>query len=180
MDEDSLYYALPTPREVRTRGMPEDLRRFYRSHEGIGLETPPDRAVRLARLDEVRPVGWRDLHIVGDDEPPHQGWESFAGWRIGYSDMLDEIVYIVHAPGVPPGAVLAMGTGMTMGPGGNDANGPGSAIVVAASFDDWIRRLEQHGPLAHGLFVDDELPDEVAAKLHAELARLNPRSDYAK
>jgi hypothetical protein len=160
--------------------MPEPLRHFYRTHEGIGLESPPDRAVRLARLDEVQHVTWKDLHIVGDDEPPHEGWKSFAAWRIGYSDMLDEIVFVVRAPGVPTGAVLAMGTGVMIGPAGDDGEGPGGAIVIARSFDDWITRVQRDGPLAHGLFVDQELPNQVAKELRMELARLNPHSDYAK
>lgn len=180
MDDDSFYYKLARPREVERREMPDALRRFYRNHEGIGLESPSSHVVRLARLDEVRRITWTDLHILGDEDPPHDGWKSFSAWRIGYSDMLDEIVYVVHAPGVSAGSVLAAGIGVMLGPPGDDEEGPEGAIVVAGSFEDWIKRVEQHGPVAHGLFVHEDLSDDAAEQLRAELARLNRYSDYSR
>src|SRR5688500_13228855 len=98
-DGDRPFFTLRKPRTVARAGLPPDLATFCRSHEGIGIEHPPDRFVRMCKLDEVRRVGWKDLHIVGDDVPPDDGWANFAGYRVGYSDMLDEIVWAVSAPG---------------------------------------------------------------------------------
>ena len=169
------YFALNAPRRVDRTDLPDDLARFYARHEGVGLEAPPDRSVRIARLDQVRRLGWKDLHIMGQYDPPHAGWASFAALRIGRSDMLDEIVYVLSGPaGIPPGSIVAMGTGGIAGPAGDDPRGPGSALVIAASLDAWVARMERDGADAHGLGADP------GSELAKELARLNPHSYYAR
>lgn len=158
--------------------MPEPLRRFFETNEGIGVETSPDRPIRIAKLKEAGPVQWKDMHIIGTYEPPGE-WKQFAGWRIGYSDTLDEIVYVIRAPGIREGSVIAMGT-TPAGPGGLDRFAPEGSLVLAESFDKWIARLQQHGPDAHGLFPDMELPENIGKEIHDEIIRMNPHSGYAR
>jgi hypothetical protein len=142
MDDNSAYFRLKSPREVDGPKLPADLVRFYAYHEGVGIESEPDRAIRLCRLSEVAKIGWKDLHILGEDEPTHEGWSAFDGFRVGYSDTLDEIVYVISAPGIRSGSVMALGESAMVGPPGDDADGPYGAIVLADSFGAWVQRLE--------------------------------------
>jgi hypothetical protein len=174
------YVDLAVPRSIGRTELPKEVAEFYMRHEGIGIESDPDRVIRLCRLDELARVSWEDLHLFGGSPPPHEGWASFDGFRLGYSDTLDELLYVLKAPGIPAGSVLAMGVNAMVGPAGSDVDGPNGSIVLAGSFDEWIGRLERFGSAAHGLFIDMDLPDEVAQVLFQRLAELNPHSEYAK
>ena len=89
--------------------------------------------------------------------------------------MLDEIVYVLSAPGIPRGSILMLGTGVVVGPAGTDPNGPEGAIVVAGSWDEWIDRMNRHGQWGDtGIGADRE------TELWRRLAELNPHSNYAK
>lgn len=46
----------------------------------------------MSKFSEVKPIAWKDLHIVGADMPP-AGWESFSGYRLGVGSFFDEIIY---------------------------------------------------------------------------------------
>jgi len=170
------YLPLDKVRPVENPGLPPDLRAFYAAHEGVGLSGPSDRPVRLVKFAELRLVGWSDL--FGSGEPIHPGWGSFSAFKIGRSDYGDEILRVVTAPGIPRGSVLATGVSVMFGPPGEDRDGPEGALIVAGSFGKWIARLERHGPIAHGLYLDLENA-EVEDELKAELAALNPYSRYA-
>ena len=169
------FVPLRKKRRVDRGELPQDLVRFYVSNEGVGLKHDPDRMVRVALLDEVQRVVWEDLHLVSLFPPPSKAWSSFEAFRVGYSDTLDEIVYVLSAPGISRGSILVMGTGVTVGPPGTDANGPEGAIVVAGSWDEWIGRMRQH---AH--WGDSGIGSERGTRLSQRLAELNPHSDYAK
>src|SRR5262249_19706063 len=108
------FVHLAEPRAVNRSELPPDLAEFYTTHEGVGLESSPDRAVRLCKLDEVTRVGWKDLRLVGDVP---EGWEGFAAFRIGMGMFFEEIVYILDAPSCPAGSILALGRDLA-GPGG--------------------------------------------------------------
>jgi hypothetical protein len=64
------FEKLTTRRLINRSDLPLDLAEFYAENEGMGLESSPDRIVRLCRLDEVSRVGWRDIHLDGKDDCP--------------------------------------------------------------------------------------------------------------
>src|SRR5262245_22307286 len=102
------FVQLGAIREVNRPELPSDLAEFYARHEGIGLESSPDRTVRLCRLDEVARIGWKDLQLVTANEVP-EGWEGFAAFGIGMGRFFEEIVYVLNAPSCSPGSILEIG-----------------------------------------------------------------------
>src|SRR5262245_16335096 len=90
------FKRLPRRRKVMRPGLPSDLPQFFSVNEGVGVESSPERLVRLCRLDEVSRIKWQDLHIFGEEVC--SGWESFAAFRIGVSSFLDEIAYVISSP----------------------------------------------------------------------------------
>jgi hypothetical protein len=90
------FIQLATPREVNRPELPPDLVEFYASHEGIGLESDPDRTVRLCRLDEVVRVRWKDfpwgkdeyLEACEDFTAFRKAWEDFAAVQIGMGSIV--------------------------------------------------------------------------------------------
>jgi hypothetical protein len=135
------FIRLPMPRMVSRPELSSGLAEFYAWHEGVGLESSPDRPVRLCKLDEVTRVGWKDLLVVSDVP---EGWERFAAFRIGRGMFFDDIVYVLEAPSCPPGSILAIGRDLC-GPGGDGPFRLESSLVLAATFPAWLAHLERWG-----------------------------------
>jgi hypothetical protein len=167
------FERLVVPRALSRADLPADLAKFYAENEGVGLESSPDRIVRLCRVDEVVRVAWRDLHVLGQDEGP--GWESFAAFRIGLSSFFDEIVYVLDSPCCSRGAVLALGTDIS-GPAGEGPCLLEPSLLLAASFQEWIQHMEQTDWMEYG-FVPGGIDDLAAHEqegLRRYYQRLNP------
>jgi hypothetical protein len=161
---------------VPERWLPDDLRQFYSTCEGVGLDSTSDRPVRLCRLNELRPVSLQDIGMFRGYEP-EDSWADFSGVRIGAGCFGDEIVYILRAPLGGVGSIAAFGCDIS-GPGGSgeDANIPGS-LVLAGDFQDWLIRLAKDEWHEYGLVAGeiDKLPDQRAAELRRHFRKLNPR-----
>ena len=169
---------MPARRDIGRADFPADLTEFYAEHEGVGLESKGHHTIRMARLSEVTKIAWKDLGLSAD--PPHAGWASFSGYRIGFSDYGDEIVYVLSAPGIPAGSVLALGATELYGPAGGDQDGTQGALVLGASLGDWLERMRRFGTAADGLYGECGVPEWVADIVEAEIARLNPFSQRAR
>src|SRR5262249_14324423 len=143
------FIRLNARRALGRPDLPSDLAEFYAEHEGAGLSNDWDCNVRTCRLDEVSRISWRDLHILGDENCP-EGWERFAGFRIGLSSFFDEVVYVLAAPSCPAGAILTLGVDVA-GPGGSGPTALECSLVLAPSFNEWRRHLEQTGGVEYGL-----------------------------
>jgi hypothetical protein len=142
------FVHLAKPRPVELPALPADLVAFYTANEGVGLERSPDRLVSFCCLDEVRRIGWQDLHNFGADESA--GWENFAAYRLGVSSFFDEIVYVLDAPSCPAGSILTLG-GDVSGPGGSGPAVFEASLVLASSFAEWLGHLEECGWTEYGL-----------------------------
>ena len=94
------FTLLKSSRRIEADWLPQDLRDFYATREGVGLSSTPDRLVRLCELDEVARVRWGDLHIIGARKR-RVAWENFSGIRLGRSSFGDEIVLVLSAPSAP-------------------------------------------------------------------------------
>ena len=168
------FRRLAAPRAVDRR-LPPELADFYARHEGVGLDTGPDRFVRLCTLGEVVRVGWADVGSVGDVP---EAWGRFAALRVGLGMQGEWIVYVLDAPSCPPGSVLAVGTYLVgVGAGGEGSDALDGTLVLAASFPGWLAHLEMWGwaePIIAGM---GNLP----ADQHREACRyylaLNPGMD---
>lgn len=167
------FEPLAEPRLLNRPELPPDLAQFYEQNEGVGLESRPDRLIRLCRLDEVARVGWPDLHIFGENDCT--GWNSFAGFRIGVSSFFDEILYVIDSPCCPPGAVLTIGLDVS-GPGGNGPASLEPSLVLAATFPEWIGHLKASGWIEYGLVPGGlaELPAAEQQELRQYYQALNP------
>jgi hypothetical protein len=151
------FIPLAARRAVNRSELPPDLIEFYSAHEGVGLESSPDRPVRLCRLNEVALIRWNGLLILPGDVP--KGREGFAAVRVGVGMFSDEIVYVLHAPSCPPGSVLAIGRDLA-GPGGDGPFSLESTLVLAASFPGWLVHLERWGWVEYAV-AGWEAPPEV-------------------
>ena len=171
------YFKLPRRRQITRPEWPQDLLDFFSMHEGLGFALQNGPLVQVAKVDEVFKVGWVDLKLSPD--PPHAGWDNFTGFALGGSDYGDRIVYVVTAPGIPTGSILALGVGAMSGPAGDDKDGPVGALVLSDSLKNWIARMERLGPMAHGIYLDPDLPDWVSESIESEIVRLNPFSKWA-
>lgn len=149
------FVRLPTARAVNRPELSADLADFYARHEGVGLESSPDRPVRLCTLDEVTLVRWDGL-LTGSPTP--EGWEGFAAFRIGMGMFFDEILCVLAAPSCPPGAVLAVGYDLG-GPGGDGPFRLEGSLVLAASFPAWLSHLEQWGWVEYAVAGWDPPPE---------------------
>ena len=171
------YVRLALKRAAARSDLPEDLNQFYAAHEGMGLQPQPGCVLQLAKYDEVGVVGWEDLGVP--EGLPDPRWKDFRAIRIGHDNSWDTIYYVRWAPGASAGSILAFGD-IADGPAGQDRGGTVGALVLAASFHDWINRMARHGPDASGLFFPIELPESAQDEIVAELAALNPYSRYGR
>ncbi len=169
------YCRLVAPREVADRRLPDDLRQFFAGNEGIGLDSNPERIVRLCKLSEVKAVQWADLHIFGKYEPD-PGWEEFAGYRIGISSFGDEIIYVLKAPVCASGSILTLGPDVA-GPGGTGPLAIEPSLVLSPNFDEWLRNMERAGWREYGLTPGGirELPRSQKDQLLRYYKGLNPK-----
>ena len=143
------FFRLPSSRVVNRPELPSDLAAFYSDYEGVSLGSDPrDRNVRLCTLDEATLIGWKDVHILGQEEVP--GWRDFAAIRIGISSYFDEILYVLGAPICPHGAILAIGIEVG-GPGGNGPHQLAASLVLASSFKEWIQHMKSLDWVEYGL-----------------------------
>jgi len=168
--EPKPFITLPLPRVVDRPELPPDLADFYAQHEGIGLDTEPDRTVRLCRLNEVARGGWKDL-VRGDEVP--EGWEGFTAILIGMGEFFEKIVYVLDAPSCPAGSILAIG-GLAPGPGGQGPASLESSLVLAASFADWLAHLERCGWVEYAVAGIGDLGEEHQHELCKYYLALNP------
>jgi hypothetical protein len=168
------YRRLGAPREIADRRLPDDLRRFYAQNEGVGLDSDPQRIVRLCKLAEVRAVRWADLHILGK-EKAGRGWEEFAGYRIGVSSFGDEIIYVLNAPVCAAGSIFTLGPDV-QGPGGTGPLAIEPSLVLSGNFDEWLRNMDRAGWREYGLTPGDisELPKARKDRLLRYYKVLNP------
>jgi len=171
------YHPLANARDVEN--VPSMLQRFYAANDGVGLESPPDRPIRLCHLEEAVPVQWSDLHIVGK-YPPESGWEEFSGYRIGVSNFLDEIILLLKSRVCPPGSIITLGPDVA-GPGGDGPYTLEYSLVLASDFDSWLDRLEQDNWKEYGLGPGEiaDLPRPRALSLKQHFHRLNPGISWA-
>ena len=171
------FIDLKVSRAVTIAWLPEVLRNFYRTHEGL---TNVDQGIRMCRLNEVAEIRWKDLHIFGT-YPPNGGWASFRGIRLGASAYFDEIFYVLEAPVARSGSIIAFGVEVN-GPGGTGDEAFEPSIVLAASFEDWIDRLRKDNWEDYGLFPGGihRLQQERQMQLNKQLLSLNPKISWAK
>jgi hypothetical protein len=169
------YRRLAAPREVADQRLPDDLRQFYASNEGVGLDSDPERIVRLCKLAEVKAVQWADLRILGEDKPA-RGWEEFAGYRVGRSSFGDEIIYVLRAPVCPAGSIFTLGPDVA-GPGGAGPLAIEPSLVLSPNFDEWLRNMERAGWHEYGLTAGGirELPNARKDQLLRYYKGLNPK-----
>jgi hypothetical protein len=168
------FTVLKKSRRIDTDWMPQDLRDFYATREGVGRESTPDRLVRLCKLAEVTRIKWADLHIFGGDKPP-RGWKDFSAIRLGISSFFDEIVWVLAAPSAPAGSIMTFGPDVA-GPGGTGKETIEGSLVLSDDFDHWITRLARDGWTEYGLVPGSitEQPAERQKELRAHFKRLNP------
>ena len=168
---------VPLAESRPVEGLPPDLAAFYAENEGVGLESSPDRLVRLCRLDEVLRIGWRDLHIFGND--PWPSWERFAAYRIGISSFFDEIVYVLDAPACPAGSILTIGVDIS-GPGGSGEAALKPSLILSSGLTEWLRHLERHGWMEYGLVPGSlvDLTEIEQRSLRHYYQSLNPGIDW--
>lgn len=169
------FVTLPSPRTIDRADLPDDLVRFYSQHEGVGLESKADRTIRLCMLSEVRQIGWRDVHVLGQED--FEPWNSFHGIRIGVSMYFDEILYVLNAPCCGRGTILTIGPDIS-GPGGVGAEIDllEPSLVLAESFDAWLQRLEECNWEEYGIRPGalTELPSSERRTNWQHYKRLNP------
>lgn len=167
------FVSLQDPRAVERDDLPPDLLRFYERHEGVGLESSPERDVRLCKLAEVKEYAWRDVPIFGADAEP--GWGEFRGLYIGVSSFHDGIYWVRKAPCCPAGSILTIGPDIA-GPGGGGDHTIEPSLVLAASFDEWIDRLGRYRWTEFGLAPGsiDDLPAAARPAVRSYYRALNP------
>jgi hypothetical protein len=167
------FVPLETPRSVDRSDLSPDLIGFYESNEGVGLESSPERIVRLCRLSEVKELAWRDIPIFGPEDMA--GWEDFQGLYIGISTWFDRIYWVRRAPCCRAGSILTLGVDVA-GPGGQGDHVLEPSLVLASSFDMWLAHLARHEWFEYGLAPGAiwDLPDADQSELRAYYTSLNP------
>lgn len=172
------FAPLSAARNIERLNLPEDLAEFYRHNEGVGLESDPERLIRLCQLAEVEQIGWSDLHVIGEDSL--EGWEHFSGYRIGISSFFDEIVYVLNAPTCPPGSILLLGVDIC-GPGGDGPLAFECSLVLATNFQEWLNRLERSKWIDLGLIPGEfeHLPASEQGEVSRYFKSLNPQITWA-
>ncbi len=171
------FQRLSNARRLERADLPPDLAAFYERNEGLGLESDPDILVRMCRIEEVERIGWADLHVIGSDHVP--GWETFSAIRIAMSAYFDEIVYVLDCPCCDAGSILCLGVDVS-GPGGAGETPLEVSLVLAASFGEWLARLERFQWVEYGLMPGsiDELPPSAQVELRGHFTRLNPEISW--
>ena len=171
------YIGLLTPRTIHRSDLPPDLAEFYCHNEGVGLESPPERMVRLCLLEEVKLIQWHDLHVIGADPAP--GWEKFSAWRIGISSFFDEIVYVINAPSCASNAIMTLGIDVA-GPGGDGPFANESTLVLGSSLSTWLEHLKTVNWMEYGLAPGaiNEVPSEEQIRLRKYYRTLNPQATW--
>jgi hypothetical protein len=167
------FHPLIAHRLVGRPELPPDLSQFYSKHEGVGLESSPDRSVRLARLSEVTTFAWQDIPIFGAERLT--GWDHFKGWQIGIGTFLDRIFWVERAPCCDIGAILTIGPDVA-GPGGKGSHPLEPSLVLASSFSAWIAHLERCNWLEYGLTPGEieETSEFRRSELRTYYFNLNP------
>jgi len=172
------FVELVARRVISVPGLPDELGRCYARHEGVGLESPPDKDIRLCRLDELRIVGIQDIQVFGGDDNDVK-WAEFSGFRIGLSPFLDEIVYVLSAPVCGAGAIMIFGFDIA-GPGGTGEAVEEPSLVLAPSFSEWFAHLERYGWTEYCLAPGgiSELPAAEQVELRSYYRALNPHISW--
>jgi hypothetical protein len=171
------FKPLKRPRRISRRDLPKDLAEFYRTNEGVGLNSSSDRVVRLCKLSEVFDHGWSEIPLFGEYTEP--GWEGFRGMYIGASQFGDIIYRVRKAPCCSAGSILALGMDVA-GPGGTGTHSLEASLVLAKSFDAWLAHLERYDWVEYGFVPGDikNQPDADQAELQSYYRSLNPSIDW--
>jgi hypothetical protein len=169
------FTVLKSARRVDADWMPQLLREFYATREGVGLSSTPDRIVRLCKLAELASMSWEDLHIFGE-RTPARGWKDFSAIRLGKSSFGDEIVWVLSAPSASAGSIMAFGPDVA-GPGGTGQEAIEPSLVLAEDVHSWMSRLARDQWTEYGIVPGGikELPAERQIELLAHFRRFNPR-----
>lgn len=172
------FIKLPADRKVNRSDLPADLVHFYTSNEGRGLESSPERTIRLCLLEEVQRVGWKDLRTFGSEM--FERWQDFQGMRVGISSFFDEILYVQKAPSCGAGAILALGMDMA-GPGGIGPYALEPSLVLGASFDSWLANLEMNKWVEYGFVPGSisELSKQRQNQVRQYYKALNPETRWS-
>lgn len=149
------FVRLSLPRVIDRPDLPPDLARFFADHEGRGLESDPIRVVRFCLLDEIKRGGWPDF--FGSEECAG-GWEDFDAILIGANCFGHELYYVVNAPSCANGAILELDF-EAGGPGGSGPYALEGTLVLAASFQEWLRHMEEMNWNEYGICGTDELSE---------------------
>jgi hypothetical protein len=147
--ENQPFRTLKSPRTISRTDLPEELHTFYQTHEGSGLESSPDVPLRICKLDEAEKIGISDIDLLGGEIL--EGWEDFSAVQIGMSPFFDEIFVVDEAPSCPRGSVMVFG-GDIIGPGGEGEHAFECSLVLAHSFSEWIKRIEEFDWNEPGLY----------------------------
>jgi hypothetical protein len=127
------YDRLVEPRQVMAENLPDDLAEFYGTHEGYGIDSFAEIAIRFEVLSELKVVPFKETCFRGADLPE---WFNFHGYLIAATVFGEEIYYVIEGP-LPYGTILLLGhnvpTGIMEG-----------AVVLSQSFPEWIEYLEAH------------------------------------
>jgi hypothetical protein len=102
MDDPAPFIKLSAARKLGIPWLPRDLRGFYRTHEGVGLDSSSDRHVRLCKLRQLRRLRRSDVYVLDSLEATSE-WQSFDAILVGTSSYGDQIVYALDLPVVRKG-----------------------------------------------------------------------------
>lgn len=171
--ESRPFSLLATSRDLGRNDLPPELARFYEKNEGIGLQSPADRIVRLCRLSEVKTCAWRDVPIFGSED--EAGWNDFEAFHVGVSLYHDGIYWVRQAPCCPKGSILTIGPDLA-GPGGDGPDTIEPSLVLASSFDGWLTHLARYAWFEYGLAPGNlaDLPASDQSEMRAYFKVLNP------
>jgi hypothetical protein len=170
------FDRLGTSRMVTIPGFPPDLARFYSEYEPIDLDVSEHYSIELNPLNEVEQITWDGLELLWDRP---DGWEKFAAFLIGYGCFGERIVSVIDAASCRQGSILALGGQINWGPGGTGPFALCGSLVLASSFSNWCRHLEEEGWWEYAVgFGIPELTVDHQRKLRRYYLTLNPDIEW--
>jgi hypothetical protein len=117
------------------------------------------------------------VHLFQNDKSP--GWVEFEGIIIGCGQFFDSLYLVQRAPSCPKGSILAIGTDIA-GPSGIGPYELEPSLVIAPSFEEWLRNLERNGWYEYGLGPGAiwDLSVEEQSRLRGYYKSFNPRIEW--
>ncbi len=174
------FVKLAKPRDLAVHSLPADLAEFYRTNEGLGVESMESdlRFLRLNELAEQYRVTAEDLSRFGK-EFKRGAWSSFSAICVAVDLEPSLICYVLKCPAAKAGSIMAFGQTVG-GPGGNPDNALDNSVVLASDFRSWLARLEEDGWQEFGLDSDaNGIPEEKQEDRIGLFSSLNPLSEWA-